>query len=82
MNRAEEPVADRLVAITLTSGDPDDLTLRTARLMGEADRIYHAADIPPAILIRARADAQRIAADHMPEEPGPGLSVWLGMAST
>lgn len=82
LQSAEEPVADRLVAITLTSGDPDDLTLRTARLMGEADRIYHAADIPPAILIRARADAQRIAADHMPEEPGPGLSVWLGMAST
>lgn len=82
LESAEEPVAGRLVAITLTSGDPDDLTLGTARLMGEADRIYHAADIPPAILIRARADAQRIAADYMPEEPGPGLSVWLGIAST
>lgn len=81
LESAEEPVGDRLVAITLTSGDPDDLTLRTARLMGEADRIYHAEGVPPAILTRARADAQRIAAKQVPEEPGPGLSLWLEMAS-
>lgn len=79
LEAAEEPVANRIVAISLASADPDDMTLRTARLMGEADRIFHAGDVPGAILHRARADAQRIVADAMPAEPGPGLSLWLEM---
>lgn len=79
LEAAREPVADRIVAIGLASADPDDLTLRTARLMGEADRIYHARDVPATILNRARADAQRIVAEAMPAEPGPGLSLWLEM---
>lgn len=54
--------ADRLETIKLPSADPDDLTLRAARLLGEADRIYHAPDVPAAILDRARADAARITA--------------------
>ncbi|RVT43933.1 precorrin-2 dehydrogenase/sirohydrochlorin ferrochelatase family protein [Sphingobium algorifonticola] len=81
LDRDGAQATDHLIAITLISGDPDDLTLRTARLMGEADRIYHTADVPAAILIRARADAQRITTDHVPEEAGPGLSLWLEMAS-
>lgn len=48
------------VEITLASDDPDDLTLRTARLLGSADVVLHDAAVPPAILARARADAQRI----------------------
>lgn len=44
---------------TLVSDDPDDLTLRQARLLGEADVILHEADVAPAILARARADAAR-----------------------
>ncbi|AUW56948.1 siroheme synthase [Sphingobium sp. SCG-1] len=79
LKAAEEPVANRIVAITLVSGNPDDMTLRTARLLGEADRIFHAGDVPAAILDRARADAQRIIADALPTEPGPGLSLWLEM---
>ncbi|WP_313803420.1 NAD(P)-dependent oxidoreductase [Sphingobium sp.] len=71
---------DRLEAIRLSSGDPDDLTLRAARLLGEADRVYHAPDVPAAILDRARADAVRIEATAPPEEPGEGLSLWLEMA--
>jgi len=51
----------RLVEIVLRSGDADDLTLRQARLLGQADRIYHTADVPVVILERARADAERIA---------------------
>src|SRR3546814_9057789 len=49
----------RLEILHLTSADPDDLTLRAARLLGEADHIFHPADTPAAILDRARADAAR-----------------------
>jgi uroporphyrin-III C-methyltransferase/precorrin-2 dehydrogenase/sirohydrochlorin ferrochelatase len=51
---------DRTEAITLASADPDELSLRAARMLGEADRIIHAGDIPDAILARARADAVRL----------------------
>jgi uroporphyrin-III C-methyltransferase / precorrin-2 dehydrogenase / sirohydrochlorin ferrochelatase len=50
---------DGLVHVMLTSTDPDDLTLKQARLLGQADHIYHDANIPAAILNRARADAAR-----------------------
>lgn len=69
----------RLERICLTSHDPDDLTLRVARLLGEADRVYHAADVPSEILDRARADAVRIPSAVAPDEPGEGLSLWLEM---
>ena len=42
-----------------------------------ADRVFHGADVPPAILDRARADAARIAG---PAEPGPGLTIDVRMA--
>ncbi|WP_285711846.1 precorrin-2 dehydrogenase/sirohydrochlorin ferrochelatase family protein [Erythrobacter oryzae] len=45
--------------ITITSPDPEDLTIRQARLLGEADVLLIAGDVPPAILARARADAER-----------------------
>jgi uroporphyrin-III C-methyltransferase/precorrin-2 dehydrogenase/sirohydrochlorin ferrochelatase len=48
------------VTIALRSADPEDLTLREARWLALADRIVHAPDTPPAILDRARADAERI----------------------
>ncbi|WP_176597561.1 MULTISPECIES: siroheme synthase [Sphingobium] len=71
--------ADRLETISLLSADPDDLTLRAARLLGEADRVYHAPDVPAAILDRARADAVRIETSALPVQPGEGLSLWLEM---
>ncbi|WP_375197536.1 siroheme synthase [Sphingobium sp.] len=69
--------ASRLEVVRLLSADPDDLTLRAARLLGEADRVYHAPDVPAAILDRARADAARIEALAPPARPGEGLSLWL-----
>jgi uroporphyrin-III C-methyltransferase/precorrin-2 dehydrogenase/sirohydrochlorin ferrochelatase len=45
--------------LTLTSPDPDELTLRQARLLGEADVLLLDGAVPPAILARARADAAR-----------------------
>lgn len=72
------PVAlARLETIRLTGADPDDLTLRAARLLGEADHIFHAASVPEAILDRARADAARHIADAPPADPPPGLSLWI-----
>ncbi|MBJ7444750.1 MAG: siroheme synthase, partial [Sphingobium sp.] len=52
-------------------------TLRAARLLGEADRIYHPASVPAVILDRARADAARIVADVPPDDPCEGLSLWV-----
>jgi uroporphyrin-III C-methyltransferase/precorrin-2 dehydrogenase/sirohydrochlorin ferrochelatase len=77
----DTPAAKRDVAITLVllSDDPEDLTLRQARALASADRVYHRSDVPPAILDRARADAARLCA-AMPGDPGTGLSVEVVMA--
>ncbi len=64
------------VTIRLTSDDPDDLTLGQARALARADRLIHAADVPPAILDRARRDASRTIGDSA--SPGPGLTVIVG----
>ena len=72
--------SDRLVTIRLRSPDPDDLTLGEARALALADRLYHGAAVPPAILDRARADAARILCATAPVEPGPGLSIYMEMA--
>ena len=74
---AGDAPANRFVTIMLTSPDPDDLTLRTARLLGEADTVYHHPDVPPSILTRARADADRIAVTQIPAQPANGLSLYL-----
>jgi len=73
--------AARLVAIRLRSADTDDLTLREARLLGQADRVFHRPNVPAAILDRARADAARHACPAPPADPGPGLSIDLEIAS-
>ncbi len=68
-----------LITIRLRSTDPDDLSLREARLLGEADHIYHSPKVPPAILIRSRADAERHPAAAPPAVPAPGLALWLDL---
>lgn len=72
--------APALLRIRLASPDPDDLTLRQARALAQAERIFHRADVPAAILDRARADAVRILCTRAPAEPGAGLSIDLEMA--
>lgn len=72
--------ADQCVTIRLRSPDPDDLTVREARLLGLADRLYMRGDIPAAILARARADAVRVHCASPPADPGPGLAVYLELA--
>jgi uroporphyrin-III C-methyltransferase/precorrin-2 dehydrogenase/sirohydrochlorin ferrochelatase len=79
VQRIGAPDEARLLRFTLTSGDPDDLTLRQARALAQAERVYQFPGVPTAILNRARADAPRIACNAPPEAPGPGLSIWLEM---
>ena len=67
--------------IELTSNDPEDLTLRTARLLGEADHIYHDNGVSEAILTRARADAERHAG-HAPEPLPSGLVLQLRLQAS
>ena len=45
----------------LSSDDPDDLTLRQARLLGMADVVAHEPGVARQVLVRARADAVRLA---------------------
>jgi len=72
--------AGRVAEVILASPDPEDLTLRQARLLGEADRLLIDGAVPDAILARARADAARLAwrADQavMPDT-GSGLTLIL-----
>jgi len=71
---------DETIALRLSSTDPDELTLRQARLLANADRVYHADDVPPAILDRARADAARIAGAPPVGVQEAGLTIVVGMA--
>lgn len=77
---AEGATQDRLAIIRLRSRDPDELTLAEARLLGQADRIFHRPDVPAAILSRGRADARRTACSCAPAVPGTGLSIDIGFA--
>lgn len=75
----ETDLPGRLVVVVLSSTDPDDLTLRQARLLGEADMVCHDPAVPTALLDRSRADAVRIAGP-VPETTLPGLTIDLRLA--
>jgi uroporphyrin-III C-methyltransferase/precorrin-2 dehydrogenase/sirohydrochlorin ferrochelatase len=75
---ADEP-GSSLLHVHLAGPDPDELTLREARALAQADRVYHRRDVPEAILARARADAVRIACEGPPDAPEGGLSVYVEM---
>jgi len=67
------------IELIVRSDDPDDLTLRQARLLGRADCVVFEAGIAPAILDRARSDAIRLALPH--DGPLPlGLTIRLRRA--
>lgn len=67
---------DCVVHLELASEDPDELTLRTARLLGAADAIVTDGAVPPVILGRARNDAVRLTGP-LPDPPPPGLVLVL-----
>ncbi|MCR2834956.1 precorrin-2 dehydrogenase/sirohydrochlorin ferrochelatase family protein [Parerythrobacter lacustris] len=80
LEEAGDGSAGETVEIRLTSEDPEDLTLRHARLLGMADTLLYDPEVPPAILNRARADAVRRAlpCDAMPDS---GLTIVLRRAN-
>lgn len=80
IERGGEGVASGLHTLAIASPDPDDLTLRQVRLLGSADLVLHPADMPRAILSRARADAAMRVDDSQAEEPG--VVVRLAWAQT
>lgn len=69
-----------VVELHLGSPDPDELTLRQARLLGMADRVLHDPEVPSAILARARADAARGALADAPQAAPGELVLVLRMA--
>jgi uroporphyrin-III C-methyltransferase / precorrin-2 dehydrogenase / sirohydrochlorin ferrochelatase len=77
LRAGREPALARMLSFTITSDSPDDLTLAAARALGQADRIIHAPDLPPAIIARGRADAVRAAGDAFPDPLPEGLTVLL-----
>lgn len=73
----EARAPDHFTVIALRSPDPDDLTLKEARLLAQADCICHTADVPPEILARARADAHRVLVTAPPEACSHGACVFI-----
>lgn len=70
------PQTTGVFEIVLSSADPDDLTLRQARLLGAAGVLLVGAGVPDAILNRARADAVRLPLAYQGELPsGPAIKL-------
>ena len=55
------PEGSHVLEFDIASDDPDDLTVRQVRALGTADVVLHDPAIAKSVLIRARADARRIA---------------------
>lgn len=76
LREPDEGARAQTIELLIASDDPDDLTLRQARLLGEADVVLHGRDIAPAILNRTRADAVRGPLDAA-GQARPGLTLIL-----
>ncbi len=60
---------DTVVEFTLSSADPDNLTLRQARWLGSAELVAYETGVPAEIIARARADAAQL--ELAPGAPAP-----------
>jgi uroporphyrin-III C-methyltransferase/precorrin-2 dehydrogenase/sirohydrochlorin ferrochelatase len=63
LKRSDQARPSETAEFTITSPDPDDLTIRQARALGEADAVCTIGAVPDAIMARSRADAMRISCD-------------------
>lgn len=68
----------QLATIRIASPDPGELTLNQLNLLARCDVLVADAAVPPAIIDRARRDAQRL--DAVPDPLPPGLTVQLRCA--
>ena len=69
----------RTVTVTLRSDDPDDLTLREARWLAQADVVHVGHGVPAAVRGRIRADARQLDEGTAIDAPA-GLAVILRAA--
>ncbi len=76
----EAASAPQALPFTITSDDPEEMSLRMAKALGRADLIIYDAGVPLAILNRARADAAREEGDALPQPLPPGLTLLLRSA--
>ncbi|PXA85610.1 siroheme synthase [Nostoc sp. 3335mG] len=67
------------IHIRLRSSDPDDMTIREARALSQADTVHLINEVPAAIRHRIRADARQLQG-MPPPEPIAGLTVILEAA--
>jgi len=81
LDHPDQPSTGAVIDIELTSDDPDELTIKQARLLGQADVIIAAGDVPESILNRARADAERLTVTHGVLEGLEGLILRVKMKS-
>jgi uroporphyrin-III C-methyltransferase/precorrin-2 dehydrogenase/sirohydrochlorin ferrochelatase len=79
LSDAQSESADQVIELTLASTDPDEMTIRQARLLGQADRIFADSDVPETILNRARADAQRLDLAEYRPDMKEGLTLLIRM---
>ena len=77
LSNGENGAAPAFHHLRLSSDDPDELTLAQARLLARADLVLHRADVPPAILNRARADAARAVCEAPPEALPDGITLFV-----
>jgi len=83
-NWLANPAAGRsaeVIDMELASSDPDDLTLRQARWLAQADQVFATPEVPTVILDRTRADAERFALSLWDEQPVDGLVLRIRMQS-
>jgi uroporphyrin-III C-methyltransferase / precorrin-2 dehydrogenase / sirohydrochlorin ferrochelatase len=69
--------APQALTFTITSDDPEEISLRLAKALGRADLIIHDVHVARAILNRARADAARQLGDAVPDPLPPGLTLLI-----
>ena len=79
LSDAQSESADQVIELSLASTDPDEMTIRQARLLGQADRIFADRDVPETILNRARADAQRLDLAEYRPDMKEGLTLLIRM---
>ena len=78
LERSSLPQDGLEVSFDVSSGDPEDLTIKQARWLGEADTVLIDGEVPETILARARADAARLPySDEARAAATEGLTVIL-----